>query len=114
MKRGTTIVIAIVLVLAILFSYQYQKPILTTEEAIVQAYEYLLDPPDGYGDDLIPTKEIEEMWPTLTRLSLKHGFYSEMVNRRSWEVTFEYDGKEPTVIIDAITGDLIMITGPMN
>ncbi|MCM3745692.1 hypothetical protein M3193_16310 [Sporosarcina luteola] len=114
MKRGTAIAFAIVTVLAILFAYQYQKPILTTDEAIVQAYEYLLDPPEKYGDDLIPTKDLEEMWPINTRLMMKHGFYAEMVNRRAWEVTFRYDGKEPMVILDAITGEFIMIYGPMN
>ncbi|MFC5603596.1 hypothetical protein [Sporosarcina koreensis] len=106
--------IVILMLLALISAYQYQKPILTTEEAIVQAYEYLLDPPDGYGDNLIPTKELEEMWPVHTRLTMKHGFYSEMVNRRSWEVTFKYDGKEPMVILDAITGEFIMIYGPLN
>ncbi|HEX5564042.1 MAG TPA: hypothetical protein VFX34_03710 [Sporosarcina sp.] len=106
--------IVILMLLALISAYQYQKPILTTEEAILQAYEYLLNPPEGYGDDLIPTKELEEMWPTHTRLTMKHGFYSEMVNRRSWEVTFRYDGKEPMVILDAITGEFIMIYGPLN
>lgn len=114
MKRRTTIVFGIVIVLVTLFAYQYQKPVLTTEEAIVQAYEYLLDPPEGYGDDLIPDKDLDEMWPINTRLTMQDGFYSEMVNRRSWEVTFRYDGKEPMVILDAITGEFIMIYGPMN
>ena len=114
MKRGTTIVLAMVIAITILFAYQYQKPILTTQEAIVQAYEYLLSPPEGFGDDLIPKKDLEEMWPIHTSLTVRHGFYYKVVNRRSWEVTFRYDGKEPTVIIDAITGEYIMIYGPMS
>lgn len=54
------------------------------------------------------------MRPIHTTLSIKRGVYSELVNRRSWEVTFRYDGKEPTVIMDAITGEFITIYGPMN
>ena len=111
MKRALLIILTL---LALISAYQYQKPILTTEEAIVKAYEYLLDPPEGYGDDLIPNKDLEDMWPIHTRLSIKHGFFSEMVNRRSWEVTFRYEGKEPMVIMDAITGEFIMIYGPLN
>lgn len=114
MKRGTTVVLATVIVFAILFAYQYQKPILTTQEAIVQAYKYLLGPPEGFRDDLIPQKDLEDMWPSHTRLTMRHDFYSKMVNRRSWEVTFQYDGKEPTVIIDAITGEFIRISGPLE
>lgn len=99
---------------AFLFAYHYQKPILTTEEAIVQAYEYLLDPPKGYGDDMIPSKKLEEMWPISTRLTIKSGFFSEMMNCRVWEVTFRYEGKELSIIMDAITGEFITIYGPLN
>lgn len=111
MKRGLIIVSTL---LVLLLACQYQKPVLTTEEAIMQAYEYLLDPPEEYGDGLIPNKDLEDMWPTFTRLTIRHGFFYEMMNRREWQITFRYEGMEPTVIIDSITGKFIMIDGPLN
>ncbi|WP_239431556.1 PepSY domain-containing protein [Sporosarcina sp. ACRSL] len=35
-------------------------------------------------------------------------------NRYKWEITVIYNGKEPTVVIDAYSGKFIEIYGPLS
>lgn len=112
MKR---IMYGVLLVLGILFLYHYQKPILTTEEAVVQAYDHLKNPPQGAGIEEIQL-ELRNIPADNIQLKLhsKEGFFNEWFNKKQWEVTIEYQSVEPTVVIDAYTGKLVEITGPLN
>ena len=47
-------------------------------------------------------------------LNQKSGYWNELTNRKQWEVTIKYNGSEPTVIIDAYTGEFIDLYGPLN
>jgi hypothetical protein len=101
--------------MTILFLYLYQLPIMTTGEAIFKAEEHLKNPPEEWkkSDTYLELKEIP---PDNIRayLNQKRGFWNELTNRKQWEVTIKFNGKEPTVIMDAYTGKFIDLYGPMN
>ncbi|RAZ81332.1 hypothetical protein [Planococcus halotolerans] len=111
-------VVSAVLIAIVLFAfYNYQKPMLSTEQAIVQAYGYLKNPPSGTGVsvqaiqvelDAVPTENI-----TLA-LRQQEGFLNELFNDQQWEVTISYEDVIPTVVMDAVTGEVLDIRGPLN
>ena len=88
---------------------------MSSEEAIIEAEKYLLNPPKEwklpstfYGLEEVPEGNISVF------LSKKSGFWNELFNRMKWEVEIKVSGMAPTVMIDAHTGDFITIYGPLN
>lgn len=109
------ILVGLAVIVAMIILYQYKSPIMSTEEAIISIEKHLQNPPKesrkaiSYMDlKEIPIENIS------TVLNQKNGFLNELTNRKQWEVTVKYNGIEPTVVIDAHTGDLIDMYGPFN
>lgn len=101
--------------ITILLSYQYQKPILETAEAIEIAKEHLQNPPEEWGDSFsdmqiqsVQIKDIE------TFLAPKYGLFNKLTNKRQWNITIKDGAKSPTVMLDAYNGEFINIYGPLN
>ena len=109
------ILLGLVVVVAMSFLYIYQSPIISTNEAIVSAEKHLQDPLEGWRNPIanVDLKEIpiEDISVYLNR---KNGFWNELTNRKQWEVTIKYNGSEPTVVINAYTGEFIDLYGPLN
>lgn len=87
--------------LIIWFTYEYQKPILTTEEATDDATLCLLIPPKR-----LEIKPLEINWDDITPVGFsieeKRGFFNRIINQREMRVTLKTnDGEEITVRIDA-------------
>lgn len=110
------IAVVVVAVFIALLLFYYQRPVLTSGEALLLAVEYLQKPQEGYSDSLILRKDVMDLQHEDYRSSLtfKQGFFSELLNRRQWEVTIKYEGMELTIVLDAITGEFITIYGPLN
>ncbi|MFD1031550.1 hypothetical protein [Metaplanococcus flavidus] len=111
------ILFAVLMAIIIFALYSYQKPMLSTEEAIVQAYEHLRNPPSNLELNLAPIQiELDEIPAENISLSLRQqkGFLNQLFNHQQWEVTISYEDVIPTVVIDAVTGKILDITGPMN
>lgn len=116
MKIGTMATVVALVFIMLLITFQYQRPVMTSGEALIQAVAYLQDLPEDYHESMRLHLQVEELQREdyFTSLNLKRGFLSELLNRRQWEVTIKYDGMEPTVVMDAITGKFITIYGPLN
>lgn len=86
-----------------------------TWEAIDSAEKHLQNPPKEWGKTF---SDLDWNDTSLENVSLsltpKSNFWSKLTNRMNWEVTIKNNGLEPTVVIDAYTGKLIDIYGPLN
>lgn len=109
------IILGLAIIIALIFLYQYQSPIMITGEAILQAEQHLKHPPKEWKNSIsyIDLKEIPPENITAS-LNQKRGFWSELINKRQWEVTITYNGTQPTVIMDANTGEFIDLIGLLN
>ena len=109
------IFLGLVVVITMIFLYLYQSPILSTGEAIFSAEKHLQSPPEEWGKSIsyVDLKEtpIENVSAFLNQ---KNGFWNKLTNRKQWEVTVSYNGIEPTVVIDAYTGEFIDLYGSLN
>ncbi|MFD1927474.1 PepSY domain-containing protein [Sporosarcina siberiensis] len=105
----------LVIIIAMFFSYSYQLPIMSTGEAIVSAEKHLQNPPKEWGKSFSDYDWNETpLENVVVSLNQKSDFWSNLTNRMNWEVTLKNNGAEPTVVIDAYTGKLIDIYGPLN
>ena len=88
---------------------------MSTNEAIVSAENHLQNPPKEWRNQIVNVdlKEIP-IENSSVFLNQKNGFWNELTNRKQWEVTIKYNGNEPTVVIDAYTGEFIDLYGPLN
>ena len=109
------ILLGLVVVMAMIFLYIYQAPIMSTGNAIVSAEKHLQNPPKEWSKSIsnadlkeIPIENISVF------LNQKNGFWNGLTNRKQWEVTIKYSGIEPTVVIDAYTGEFIDLYGPLS
>lgn len=109
------IFLGLVVIMAMIFLYLYQSPIMSTDEAIINVQKHLQSPPKERGKSIsyVDLKEtpIENVSASLKQ---KNGFWNELTNEKQWEVTVRYNGNEPTVVIDAYTGEFIHLYGPLN
>lgn len=48
------------------------------------------------------------------QLTPQAGYLNRLVNKQQWELTIKYNDIEPTFVIDAYTGKLITIYGPLG
>lgn len=93
------------------FLYFYKSPILSSNEAIINVEQYLLNPAEEWGrisfDGLeeIPEENIQ------AHLFPKPGFLNELFNKMQWEITIKSSEMHVTVIIDGHNGDFIGIFG---
>ena len=107
-------VFIILIFLIIFFAYEYQKPILTNEEATNYAVLCLNVPPKDLG---IKAVKINFDDITLKQLSIdtKNGFFYQYTNKRDLSLTLKTkNGEEPTVKINAYNGKCLEVTGPLN
>ncbi len=109
------IVIVTVFALMMCFLYFYQSPIISTNAAIQKAEEYLLNPPEEWKKSISFDGSEEHLAENISvNLTQKHGFWNELFNRMQWEVTIKYPQSQPTIIMDAHTGEFIGLSGPFN
>lgn len=109
------LLIGLSIFLIMIFLYSYQKPIISSEKAIASAKLYLQNQEEAMSKSLekfdwtnTPSENIS------VSLNQKYDFWSKLTNKVDWEVRINYQGQEPTVIINAYTGKLIEIYGPLN
>lgn len=115
MKKIKFVIFGAIAYCIFLFVYHYQAPLLTSSEAFILAVDYLQNPPEEYGDPF-HSFQIEDLQYEQYRTQLlpKRGFVAEMLNHREWAVTIYYEEMEPIVVMDAVTGELLRIDGPLN
>ena len=105
----------LVILMAIIFSYSYQQPIMNIGEAIASAEQHLQNPPKEWGETFSNVDwndtPAENVSASLTQ---KDNLWNTLMNRMNWEVTIKNSGQEPTVVMDAYTGKFIEIYGPLN
>lgn len=104
----------ILVVLIIWFAYEYQKPVLTTEEATEDATICLLVPPKR-----LEIKPVEINWEDIAPVGFsieeKSGFFNRIMNQREMRVTLKKkDGEEITVRIDAYDGRCLEVNSRIN
>lgn len=109
------LVFSLTILIAMIFLYSYQMPIMSTSEAIASAEKHLQNPPNEWGKTFSSVDwndtPLENVSATLSQ---KNNFWNNLTNKMNWEVTIKHNGQEPTVVIDAYTGKLIDIYGPVN
>lgn len=108
------IILGIVIVLAVFFAYEYQKPIMTTGEATKHALTCLNNPPKKLGIKPF-NRTINNIQTVQASLEPKSGFLSKLTNGREWRVTLIFKGsEEPTVTMNAYNGKCIGVSGPLS
>ena len=109
--------IALVFIIAVIigFAYMYKSPIISSQTALIQAENYLLNPQEEWGYSII-FNGLEDIPEENIRVNLseQQGFWNELTNRMQWEVTIKAPENESTVIMDAHTGDFIEIIGAFS
>jgi len=105
----------LLIIMAICFSYFYQIPIMGIGEATIKAVEHLQTPPEELKVS-IPYVELKDISPESINAHLKRrdGLLNKLTNRQQWEITINYQGIEPTVVMDAYTGKYIDMYRPLN
>ncbi|MBD7908428.1 PepSY domain-containing protein [Sporosarcina gallistercoris] len=97
------------------FVYSYQKPIIETNQAIHQAKQYLVAPPEEWKVSFSKVEDEIVPWEVnRTELTKQQGFFWGLMNKRKWEVEFKYESQQVTVLLNAYTGEFVGIYGPLN
>lgn len=88
---------------------------LSSEEAITSAEMHLQNPPIEWEKTIseVDFHTISKENITIS-LNQKDGFWNTLTHKQQWEITVKYNGIEPTLVIDAYTGKLIDLFGPLN
>ncbi|WP_313894266.1 hypothetical protein [Psychrobacillus sp.] len=109
------ILLGLVITLLMFFLFQYQAPIMGTEEVVANLEKQLQHPPKEWEKSFshFNVKEVSAENISLN-LSPKKGFWNELTNRKQWEVNVKYNGLEATIVIDAYTGEYADLYGPLN
>ena len=109
------IFLGLVAVMTMIFLYLYQAPIMSTGEAILSAEKHLQSPPEEWEKSIsyvdlkqIPIENVSAF------LNQKTGFWNKLTNKKQWEVTVKYNGIQPTIVIDAYSGEFIDLYGSLN
>lgn len=86
-----------------------------TGEATIKAVEHLQNPPEE-SKVSIPYVELKDIPPESINGHLKQrdGLLNKVMNRQQWEITINYQGIEPTVVMDAYNGKYIDMYGSLN
>ncbi|QFF99374.1 hypothetical protein PB01_11375 [Psychrobacillus glaciei] len=103
----------LVVSVGILFSYYYQMPIMTANEVTIKAIEILQKPPEEWKFPYVELKDIP-LENIQVQLTPQAGFLNKLVNKQQCELTIKYQDLEPTLALDAYTGKLIAIYGPVS
>ena len=103
----------IVILLIIFFAYEYQKPVVTTNDAMKRAIECINNPPKHLAINPIDYT-LKDIQAVHTSIDVKRGFLSQLTNQRELSVTLIFNEVEPTVNMNAYTGKCIRVTGPFN
>ncbi|TGN34648.1 MULTISPECIES: hypothetical protein [unclassified Lysinibacillus] len=95
--------------------YFYKTPLISRHEAIINAENYLLNPPEEWGNSIsfdglddLPEENIR------VELQQKRGFWNELTNRMQWAVTIKYADGESSIVMDEHTGKFIDIIGQFS
>ncbi|QUW22922.1 PepSY domain-containing protein [Sporosarcina sp. Marseille-Q4063] len=109
------VLVGLALIMIMTFLFQYQAPIISTEEAVINAEKHFENPPVEWKKSL-SFSDLNEITPEIISVNLnqKQGFWNELTNKQQWEVQLEHNGTSPTFVLDAYTGKIIDIYGPLN
>lgn len=100
--------IAIITALLLCFLYFYKSPVISTDIALNNAEQYLLNPPKEWVNTL-SFNGLEELKEENISMYLiqKNDFWNKLTNRMQWKITINSSEISTTVIIDAHTGKFI-------
>ena len=104
--------IVLVTALTLCFLNFYKSPIISTDVALNNAEQYLLNPPKEWVN-AISFNGLEELTEENISMYLiqKNGFWNKLTNRMQWEITINSSEIYTTVIMDAHTGKFIDLFG---
>lgn len=107
--------IVLVGITTMIFLYLHQLPTMSTIEAIISSEKHLQHPPEEWGKSILYVEIKDIPFENISAvLNPQNGFWNQLTNQMQWEVTVKYNGIEPTIVMDAGTGKLIEIFGPLN
>lgn len=93
----------------------YETNILTTDEAIKYAEEYLQSPPPEWENSLTFVGFDENFGGDIELALIEsNGNLNKIRNKKEWEITVIDNDMEVTVVMDAHSGDLLDIYGPLQ
>ena len=96
-------------------SVLYESNILTSDEAIKYAEEYLQSPPPEWENSLTFVGFDENFGGDIELALIEsNGSLNEIRNKKEWKITVIDIDMEVTVVMDAHTGGLIDIYGPLH
>ncbi|WP_214481950.1 hypothetical protein [Bacillus sp. SM2101] len=107
------IILWIVIVLIFFFALEYQKPVMTTYDAIKQAIACVSNPPERLAIKPV-NYALKDLETVQTSINVKSGFFNQLTNQRDLSITLVFNGAEATVKMDAYSGKCIAVTGPLN
>lgn len=108
------VILGIVIIIIIVFAYEYQKPVMTSVAITSNAMKCLNHPPKTLG--IKPFNlTLSDIQSEHTSIEAKSGFLSNLTNQRELSVKMKFKGGvEPTVKMNAYSGKCIGVTGPLN
>ncbi|WP_433748084.1 hypothetical protein [Falsibacillus pallidus] len=107
---------AFLVILIILFAYEYQKPVLTSKESLEKAISCVSHPPAELAVEPVDAK-IEDLQTIQVSIQPKDGLFNRLTHQREMYITLGLKGKNPMtpmVQLDAYTGKCLRIIGPME
>jgi hypothetical protein len=107
------IILGIVIVLIVFFAFEYQKPVMITGNATVQALVCVNNPPKKLAINPI-NYTLKDLQTVHTSIDAKSGFFNQLTNQRELSVTLVFKETEATVKMNAYSGKCIGVTGPLN
>lgn len=112
MKR---ILLTLCVITVLSFVYNYQKPLMETNQAIHQAEIHLIAPPEEVKASFPKVEDGKVPWKVKqTELTKCQGFWGGLMNKRKWEVEFVHGSQQITVVLNAYNGKFIEMYGPLN
>ncbi|RDI39124.1 hypothetical protein [Falsibacillus pallidus] len=110
------IIMGLVVILVILFAFEYQKPVMTSLEAEKKTIECIKHPPEEWQITPVDVS-LDDLKSFYMIIKAKEGFFNQLTNQREMSVTADLKGKNPMtpmVQLDAYTGKCLRIIGPME
>ena len=109
------ILIALITALILCFLAFYNSPVISTDVAIHNAEQYLLNPPEEWANAISFTS-FEELTDENIHVYLaqKQGLWHDITNGMQWEVTIQSSEINATMIMDAHSGKVIDLIGGFN
>jgi uncharacterized membrane protein YkoI len=85
-----------------------------TSETLAKTELILQKPPEKWSTLITPT-DLKNISPDKIKTSLKKDrAFKSFIDSYVWEISLEYDGINPTIVLNAYTGEIIDVYGPLN